>query len=132
MSLHSILGYAAVALAGLGFILALAALLTRSHLLDRLMFGAFLVCAALQVPAIITGVLDNAHAALPALLAAPYNVFLSASQFTLTAALATWRGVNPGVVWDQSKWLIYQAAALGNLLLGIVLAVVGRMAVANG
>jgi len=113
-------------------VLALAALLTRSRALDRIMFGAFVVCAAIEVPAIITAVLNSAHAALPATLLAPYNIFLGASQFTLTATLATWRGVNAGVVWDHNKWLIYQTAALGNLLLGVALAVVGRMAGAVG
>jgi len=128
MPLHSILGYIVVGFAGAAFALALVALLTRSRLLDRLAFYGLVVCVAAQVWALVTGIGDNAAGAVAAALVAPYNFFLGASMFTLSAGLAAWRWFNPGVVWDKDKWLLYLAGGLGNLALGIALAVVGRLA----
>lgn len=132
MSLHSVWGYAAAGWAGLGAALALAALFSRAKLLDRAMFVSFILCALAQVPALVTGVVDNAALAATAARVAPYNVFVGASFFTLTGALAVWRTVHPGVVWDRQKWLVYQAAAWGNALLGAALIGLGRLALGHG
>ena len=128
MPLHSILGYVVVVVAGVSFALALSALLARATSLDRLAFYGFVLGVACQALALVTGVADNAAGATPAVLVAPYNFFLGASMFTLTAGLAVWRGFNAGVVWDKDKWLLYQAGALGSLALGVGLIVVGRLA----
>jgi hypothetical protein len=128
MPLHSILGYVVVAIAGAVFALALVALLARSRLLDRLAFYGLILCVVAQVLALVTGIGDNAGGAVAAALVAPYNFFLGASMFTLSAGLAVWRWFNPGVAWDQGKWLLYLAGGLGNLALGVALAIVGRLA----
>ena len=130
MPLHSILGTVVVGLAALGFVLALIALISRSKTLGRLMYFCFIFCGLIQIPALATGVIDNA-ALTTAADVAPFNFFIGGSFFTLTSILIAWRGVNPGVVWDSQKWLIYLATALGHVLLGVALIWLGRMAL-NG
>jgi hypothetical protein len=49
----------------------------------------------------------------------------------LTCALTVWRGVNPGVVWDEDKWLSFAAGNLGNVLLGAALVALGRFSLAG-
>ncbi len=127
MPLHSILGYIVVFLSALGFALALVALLTRSAPADRFMYLCFIVSAVLQIPVLVTGVVDNAVVPTAAPVA-PFNFFVGASLFTLTCSLAAWRWANPGVVWGKDKWLTYQASALGNLALSIALIWLGRLA----
>lgn len=130
MPLHSVLGYVVAGLAALGFVLALMALISRSKTLSRLMYFCFIFCGLIQIPTLVTGVVDNAAVTIAADVA-PFNFFVGASFFTLTSILVAWRGVNPGVVWDSRKWLIYLATALGHVLLGIALIWLGRMAL-NG
>jgi len=127
MPSHSILGYVVASLAALGFVLALMALSSRSETLGRLMFFCFILCGLIQIPTLVSGVIDNA-AITTAAEVAPFNFFVGASFFTLTLILVAWRGVNPGVVWDSRKWLIYLATALGHALLGVALIWLGRMA----
>jgi len=130
MPLHSVMGYVVAGLAALGFVLALIALISRSKTLSRLMYICFIFCGLIQISTLVTGVIDNA-AITTAADVAPFNLFIGASFFTLTSILIAWRGVNPGVVWDSRKWLIYLAAALGHVLLGVALIWLGRMAL-NG
>jgi hypothetical protein len=127
MPLHSILGYVVVGLAALGFVLALLALTSRSETLSRLMYLCFILCGLIQIPTLVSGVIDNATITTAAD-EAPFNFFIGASFFTLTSILIAWRGVNPGVVWDSQKWLIYLATALGHVLLGVVLIWLGQQA----
>lgn len=125
--MHGVLGYIVVGLAVLGFALGLGALSSRARLLDRLMYGCFVLGVLIQIPALVTGVIDNA--ALPgAAVMAPYNFFVGSSLFTLACILAVWRGANPLVVWDSSRWLVYQAAALGHLVLSVVMVWLGLLA----
>jgi len=131
MPLHSILGYAAAGLAALGFLLAFAAHRRRSTAADRLMFGCFVACGMVQLPTLVTGILDNAAIAAAASVA-PYNVFVSASLFTLTSILVVWRWLNPKVAWEDGKWLSYLATSLGNVLLSAALIILGRMALGAG
>jgi hypothetical protein len=137
MPLHSILGYVVVGLAALGFVLALVALSSRSKALSRLMYLCFILCGLIQIPTLVSGVIDNAASSTTVYEAAaittaadvaPFNFFVGASFFTLTLILVAWRGVNPGVVWDSRKWLIYLATALGHVLLGVALIWLGRLA----
>ena len=130
MLLHSILGYVVAGLAALGFVLALIALISCSKTLSSLMYVCFIVCGLIQIPTLVTGVLDNA-AVTTAADVAPFNFFIGASFFTLTSIVVAWRGVNPGVVWDGQKWLIYLATALGHVLLGVALIWLGRMALSG-
>ena len=131
VSIHGLLGYLTVCVAGLGFLLALGALFSRSQLLSKLMFIAYVLCALFQVPALVTGVIANAAHVDTAAAVAPFNFFLAASFFTATGMLAAWRGVNPNVVWEPDQWLVYQAAALGNSMLGIALIWLGRLSQPN-
>lgn len=150
MPLHSVLGYVVVGLAALGFVLALMALISRSKTLSRLMFLCFIVCGLIQIPTLVSGVIDNAASSTTVYEAAassttvyeaaaittaadvaPFNFFVGASFFTLTSILVAWRGVNPGVVWDSRKWLIYLVTALGHVLLGVALIWLGRMALSG-
>lgn len=132
MSVHGVLGYVVAGLATVGFVLALAALLSRSRTLDRLMYACFVLCALIQLPALVTGVIDNAAFATTAAVVAPYNFFVGASFFTLTGILVVWRGANPVVVWDSRRWLMYQATALGNVLLSVTLICLGQLARTGG
>ena len=131
MPLHSVLGYIAVVLALLGFVAAVAARVRRSAGLSRLMMLCFLLCVVVQVPTLVTGVIDNA-ALKSAVVVAPYNVFIGASFFTLSAILAVWRGFNAEVAWDDRYWLSYLAGALGNVLLAGALIWLGILAVGSG
>jgi len=129
MALHALLGYLVAGLAAISLLLALIALLPRSEPAGRLMVFSFIACGIAQLPALATGVVDNAgRNAVAAANVAPFNFFFAASLFTLTCVLAAWRLVNPHVVWDKDKWLTYQAAALGNILLSVALILLGRMA----
>jgi hypothetical protein len=130
MPLHSILGYVVAGLAALGFVLALMALISRSKTLSGLMYICFIFCGLIQIPALVTGVIDNA-AITTAADVAPFNFFIGSSFFTLTSILIAWRGVNPDVLWDSRKWLTYLATALGHVLLGFALIWLGRMALSG-
>jgi hypothetical protein len=131
MPLHSVLGYATASLAALGFVLAVAAHRRRSAAAGKLMFGCFIACVVVQLPALVTGVIDNA-ASRTAASVAPYNIFVAASLFTLTAILAVWRWLNPEVAWENGKWLSYLATSLGSVLLSAALIILGRMALGTG
>lgn len=131
MPLHSILGYATVGLSGLGLVLAITAALRRSARASRLMFNCYVLCGVVQLPAVATGMIDNA--AIPsAATVAPYNVFVGASLLTLTSVLMVWRWLNPEVMWQDGKWFGYLASALGALLLSIALIFLGQMALGGG
>jgi len=129
--LHSLFGYAAAGLAALGFLLSIVAHRRRSATASGLMFGCFITCGAVQLPTLITGVVDSA-AITAAASVAPYNIFVGASFFTLTSILVVWRWFNPGVAWDRERWLSYLATALGTVLLSAALIVLGRMALGGG
>ena len=131
MPLHSILGYAAAGLAALGFLLAIVAQRRQSAAASKLMFGCFIAGGVVQLPALATGIIDNAAIA-TAPSVAPYNVFVGASLFTLTSILVVWRWLNPKVAWESGKWLSYLATALGALLLSAALIVLGRLALGRG
>jgi len=131
MSLHGILGYASVALAALAFIFNLDALRRRALASARAMFVCLAAGVIVQVPALASGVVVNAAGAVSAARLAPYNFFVAGSFFTLTCALTVWRGVNPGVVWDEDKWLSFAAGNLGNVLLGAALVALGRFSLAG-
>ena len=102
MPLHSIFGYAVAGLAALGLLLAIAAHRRRSAAASKLMFGCFIACGVVQIPALVTGVIDNA-AITTAASVAPYNVFIGASFFTLTSILVVWRWWNPEVAWENGQ-----------------------------
>ena len=59
MPSHSILGYVVAGLAALGFVLALMALSSRSKTLSRLMYFCFIVCGLIQIPTLVTGVIET-------------------------------------------------------------------------
>ena len=132
MPLHSMLGFAVVGLAVLGFLLALDALWSRSRAASVLMFVSFILCLIVQLPALVTGVVDNAAGQAASLAVAPLTFFVAGACFTLNAALVAWRTVNPGVLWDAGKWLAYQAMALGLVGLGVGLVYLGRQALGAG
>ena len=98
MPLHSGLGYVTAVLAVLGLVLTVSARRHRSARLSGWMYACFVVNAVVQLPTLATGVIDNA--ALPSAAAvAPYNSFVGASFFTLSAILAVWRGLSSTPRW---------------------------------
>jgi hypothetical protein len=128
---HSVLGYAVLGLAAVGYALALATVRRRSKPLGHLLFASFVLCWLVELAALVTGVIDNAGSR-SAVALAPYDFFFGASLFTLTGALVVWRVFNPTVVWDESRWLSYHVATLGQLALTIVLVWIGRLALGGG
>ena len=131
MPLHSGLGYVTVVLAVLGLVLTVSARRDRSARLSGWMYACFVVNAVVQLPTLATGVIDNAMVPSAAAVA-PYNFFVGASFFTLTAILAVWRGFNAEVVWDDRYWLSYLVGALGNALLAGALIWLGVLTVGSG
>jgi len=131
MRVHTLLGYLVALLASGGFALAALGRARRSVRASRWMYVAYLACIALSIPAVATGVFDNAAASGygSAASAAPYAFFLAGSFFTLVCALAAWRTVNPGVLWDERHDVAYGAGALGPTLLSLALAALGRLAI---
>lgn len=131
MRVHALLGYLVVLLASGGFALAALGWARRSVRASRWMHRVYVACIAVSVPAAATGVFDNAAASGygSAARAAPYTFFLAGSFFTLVCALAAWRTVNPGVLWDERHDVAYGAGALGAMLLSLALVALGRLAI---
>ena len=128
MPLHGVFGYMTVGMASLGFVFALTSLASRSRPIDRIMYVCFILCACIQIPALISGVADNAGPAAAVASVEQYNFFIGGSIFTLACILVAWRSFDKTVTWNSKKWLVYQATALGQVLLAIALVWLGKLA----